>query len=118
VFSAGLNLFIFEVISLAFIYRRCMRSHQSVTIIVLIEYYMVIVGVILFQLSAKASFAIPTHTSISLANRLTQVPQPLLYTECLKRSFTRFKEYINVFRGYVQCFKCHNISKYTEFYLG
>jgi hypothetical protein len=35
-----------------------------------------------------------------------------------KRSFTTLKAYINLFRGHVQCLKCHDVGKHTEYYLG
>jgi hypothetical protein len=38
-------------------------------------------------------------------------------TERFKKSFTIWKAYINVFKGHVQCFERHNVTKHTEFYL-
>jgi hypothetical protein len=36
---------------------------------------------------------------------------------CLKKkSFTTLKAYISLSRGHVQCFDCHNVTKYIEFY--
>jgi hypothetical protein len=40
------------------------------------------------------------------------------YTRCFEKKTANFKEYINVFLGRVQCFKCHNIAKHTEIYFG
>jgi hypothetical protein len=30
-------------------------------------------------------------------------------------SFTNVKAYINLFRGHLQCFECHNVAKCTSF---
>jgi hypothetical protein len=39
------------------------------------------------------------------------------YTECIRKSFTNLKAYINLLRGHVQVLNCHNVAKYSQFYL-
>jgi hypothetical protein len=38
-------------------------------------------------------------------------------TGCSKKSFTILRAYRNLFRGIYNVLKCHNVAKYTEFYL-
>jgi hypothetical protein len=54
----------------------------------------------------------------SVLNLLNLYHDILSYTECFKNSFTTLKAYINLFRGYVECFELSCCSKTHEFYPG